>query len=83
MRVVEVTGNAAIDTAGDRCDLSAYPYPDTDASTAPNNDGPVLQMGSSTDLPTHGRRPGDQHVGTGGAADRLPRLLDRRRRRRC
>jgi Tfp pilus assembly protein FimT len=52
MRVVEVTGNAAIDTAGDRCDLSAYPYPDTDASTAPNNDGPVLQMGSSTDLPT-------------------------------
>ena len=49
--IVEVTGNAAIDTAGDRCDLSAYPYPDPDANAAPNNDGPVLQMGSSTDLP--------------------------------
>ena len=62
MRVVEVTGNAAIDTAGDRCDLGAYPYPDTDASTAPNNDGPVLQMGSSHGSADHGRRPGDQHV---------------------
>ena len=51
MRIVEVTGNAAIDSASDRCDLSAYPYPDTDANAAPNNDGPVLQMGSSTDLP--------------------------------
>ena len=52
MRVIEVTGNAAIDTAGDRCDLSAYPYPDPDASVAPDNDGPVVQMGSSTDLPS-------------------------------
>jgi len=52
MRVVEVTGNAAIDTAGDRCDLDAYPYPDPDASVAPDNDGPVVQMGSGTDLPT-------------------------------
>jgi Tfp pilus assembly protein FimT len=52
MRVVEVTGNAAIDNAGDRCDLNSYPYPDNDPNTAPNNDGPVLQMGTSTDLPT-------------------------------
>ena len=52
MRVVEVTGNAAIDQASDRCSLSSYPYPDTDANTAPNNDGPILEMGSSTDLPT-------------------------------
>jgi Tfp pilus assembly protein FimT len=51
MRIVEVTGNAAIDTAADRCDPSAYPYPDPDANAAPNNDGPVLQMSSSTDLP--------------------------------
>lgn len=51
MRIVEVTGDAAIDTATDRCDLSAYPYPDPDADEAPNNDGPVLQMSSSTDLP--------------------------------
>ena len=76
MRVVEVTGNAGIDTAGDRCDLNAYPYPDPDASVAPDNDGPVVQMGSGTDLPTTVARPGDQHVGTGGAADRLPLLLD-------
>ena len=52
MRVVEVTGNTAIDQASDRCSLSSYPYPDTDANTAPNNDGPILEMGSSTDLPT-------------------------------
>ncbi len=49
MRVVEVTGNAAVDDAGDRCDLAAYPYPapDTDPATLPNNDGPVVAMGSS------------------------------------
>jgi Tfp pilus assembly protein FimT len=47
MRVVEVTGNAAIDDAADRCDLAAYPYPDADEAVAPNNDGPVLAMGSS------------------------------------
>jgi type II secretory pathway pseudopilin PulG len=50
MRVVEVTGNAAIDDAADRCDLVAYPYPDTDAANAPNNDGPVLEMGESSDF---------------------------------
>ena len=48
MRVVEVTGNAGIDTAANRCDLAAYPYPDADAANAPNNDGPVLSMGSSS-----------------------------------
>ena len=48
MRIVEVTGNAAIDDAADRCDLSAYPYPDVDAANAPNNDGPVLSMGDSS-----------------------------------
>jgi Tfp pilus assembly protein FimT len=53
MRVVEVIGDAR-DTASDRCDLSAYPYPaaDQDSATLPNNDGPILQMASSTDLPT-------------------------------
>ena len=50
MRVVEVTGNAGIDDAANRCDLVAYPYPapDTDLTTLPNNDGPVLSMGSSS-----------------------------------
>ena len=52
MRIVEVTGDATIDNASNRCDLSSYPYPDADANTAPNNDGPVLQMSTSTDLPT-------------------------------
>jgi Tfp pilus assembly protein FimT len=52
MRLVEVTGDSAIDTASDRCDTTAYPYPDPDASAAPNNDGPVIQMSSAVDLPT-------------------------------
>ena len=52
MRLVEVTGDSAIDTASDRCDTTAYPYPDPDASAAPNNDGPVIQMSSTVDLPT-------------------------------
>lgn len=51
MRVVEVTGNAAIDTADNRCDTAAYPYPDGNGSAAPNNDGPVIQIGTSTSLP--------------------------------
>lgn len=53
MRVVEVTGDASIDSASDRCDLVAYPYPapDQDITTVPNNDGPVLQMRGSTEFP--------------------------------
>lgn len=49
MRIVEVTGNAAIDDAADRCDEAAFPYPapDTDPATLPNNDGPVTAMGST------------------------------------
>jgi Tfp pilus assembly protein FimT len=52
MRIVEVTGDATIDNASDRCELGSYPYPDADPDNAPNNDGPVVQIGSSTDLPT-------------------------------
>jgi type II secretory pathway pseudopilin PulG len=52
MRVVEWTSDPTIDDATDRCDTTAYPYPDPDASTAPNNDGPVIQMSSAVDLPT-------------------------------
>lgn len=49
MRIVEVTGNAAIDDAADRCDETAFPYPapDNDPATLPNNDGPVIAMGSA------------------------------------
>jgi prepilin-type N-terminal cleavage/methylation domain-containing protein len=49
-RVVEVVGSpsapAAPDGALDRCDQTAYPYPprDTDPTTRPNLDGPVLTL---------------------------------------
>jgi Tfp pilus assembly protein FimT len=52
MRLVEVTGDSAIDTATDRCDTAAYPYPSNPDAAAPNNDGPVIQMSSAVDLPT-------------------------------
>jgi Tfp pilus assembly protein FimT len=50
MRVVQVTGNAAIDNAADRCSTAAYPYPAPAGSTTPN-DGPVLLMGSYINYP--------------------------------
>jgi Tfp pilus assembly protein FimT len=52
MRMVEVTGNAAIDTAIDRCDEAAYPYPapDSNLATLPNNDGPVVAMGPTVNF---------------------------------
>jgi Tfp pilus assembly protein FimT len=49
MRVVQLTNNAGIDNATDRCDLSAYPYPGTTPTTL--NDGPVLLMGTSINFP--------------------------------
>jgi type II secretory pathway pseudopilin PulG len=47
MRVVEVVGNPAIDTAANRCDTTAYPYPDPDPAVLPNADGPVLTMSTA------------------------------------
>ena len=46
MRVVEVTGDPAIDSAPNRCSLDAYPYPDRDPNTLPNVDGPVVPLPS-------------------------------------
>lgn len=43
-RMVEITGNAAIDGAVDRCSLATYPYPDAAPGVAPDADGPVLQL---------------------------------------
>ena len=42
IRTVEVVGNA-IDTAANRCDTTAYPFPapDTELTTRPNHDGPA------------------------------------------
>jgi prepilin-type N-terminal cleavage/methylation domain-containing protein len=43
-RRVEVIGSPAIDDAADRCMLTPYPFPapDTDLTTRPNYDGPLL-----------------------------------------
>jgi prepilin-type N-terminal cleavage/methylation domain-containing protein len=49
MRVVQLTGNAAIDNAGNRCDTAVYPYPGTTTATA--GDGPVVLMGTSINYP--------------------------------
>jgi prepilin-type N-terminal cleavage/methylation domain-containing protein len=45
LRTVEVVGTA-VDTASDRCLLTAYPFPasDTDVMTKPNFDGPMRIM---------------------------------------
>jgi Tfp pilus assembly protein FimT len=44
MRAVEVTGNAAIDNAADRCSTTTYPYPDPNPAAVPNIDGPVVVL---------------------------------------
>jgi Tfp pilus assembly protein FimT len=44
-RIVEVV-NGAADTAGNRCDTAAYPYPpDQDPATVPNLDSSVMELG--------------------------------------
>ena len=40
-RVLEVTGDGAIDNDANRC---SYPYPDTDPNAAPNLDGPIMYL---------------------------------------
>lgn len=53
-RSVELMGTptapAAADSATNRCDGNAYPYPaaDKDIITRPNHDGPILQLESAT-----------------------------------
>lgn len=51
VRTVEVVGNAAVDTAANRCATAAYPFPPADAelTTRPNHDGPprVLPAGTT------------------------------------
>lgn len=50
MRVVEVTGNAGIDNAADRCDEDAYPYPDPDPNAGPSIDGPLVILSDDSDF---------------------------------
>ena len=49
-RVIEVTGNAAIDNAADRCSETAYPYPDPNPAVAPNADGPAMWINQGAAL---------------------------------
>jgi len=43
-RLVEFTGNAAIDNAPDRCSEAAYPFPDPNPGAAPDADGPIIRL---------------------------------------
>jgi prepilin-type N-terminal cleavage/methylation domain-containing protein len=47
-RVVEVTGNPAIDDAANRCSETAYPYPDPNPNVAPNIDGQMVRLGANS-----------------------------------
>jgi prepilin-type N-terminal cleavage/methylation domain-containing protein len=53
IRSVEVLGTAA-DTAGNRCQTAAYPFPppDTDIMTRPNFDGPVRVLPNGASVTT-------------------------------
>lgn len=47
-RIVEVTGNAAIDNDANRCSEAAYPASDPDPAVRPNLDGPIIRLPSET-----------------------------------
>ncbi len=49
-RTIEVTGNALIDNAADRCSETAYPYPDPNPAVAPNADGPAMWINQGAAL---------------------------------
>ncbi len=50
-RVVETIGTAA-DNATDRCNYAAYPFPDVNAQTLPDVDGPVMHLPGNTSFTT-------------------------------
>jgi type II secretory pathway pseudopilin PulG len=50
-RVVETIGTAA-DSAANRCNNAAYPFPDVNAQTLPDVDGPVLHLPGDTSFAT-------------------------------
>jgi type II secretory pathway pseudopilin PulG len=50
-RVVETIGTAA-DNAANRCNNAAYPFPDVNAQTVPDVDGPVLHLPGGTNFAT-------------------------------
>jgi prepilin-type N-terminal cleavage/methylation domain-containing protein len=46
-RIIEVVGSG-VDSASNRCQTAAYPYPDKDVAAAPNVDGPVMRLPQRT-----------------------------------
>jgi prepilin-type N-terminal cleavage/methylation domain-containing protein len=53
LRIVEVLGTVALDTAANRCLQTAYPFPaDNDLMTRPNADGPVRVLANSATVNT-------------------------------
>jgi type II secretory pathway pseudopilin PulG len=50
-RVVETIGTAA-DSAANRCNNAAYPFPDANAQTLPDVDGPALHLPGGTTFAT-------------------------------
>jgi type II secretory pathway pseudopilin PulG len=50
-RVVETIGTAA-DSAANRCSHATYPFPDVNAQTLPDVDGPVLHLPGDTSFTT-------------------------------
>jgi prepilin-type N-terminal cleavage/methylation domain-containing protein len=52
-RTVEYVASPTVDTATNRCQQSAYPFPaDNDVMTRPNYDGPVRQMALGATMST-------------------------------
>jgi Tfp pilus assembly protein FimT len=51
-RMVEYVASAGIDNDANRCELAAYPYPDSDPATVPDVDGPVITLPSTIELGT-------------------------------
>ena len=44
LRIVEVVGDLAVDSASDRCSETTYPFPDQDPNTEPNADGRIVWL---------------------------------------
>ena len=48
LRITEVVGDPAVDSAADRCSEAAYPFPDQDPNTPPDADGRVVWLPQGT-----------------------------------
>lgn len=73
-RIVELTGDAGIDGAGNRCDETVYPFPAPDANpaTLPNLDGAVQYLPNGADFSAVS---GDLEINTSGRVTALAGAL--------